>query len=112
MIQIKEYFDTDGRNRYDEWFQGLDAHAAAKATTALIRMEQGNFSNVKGVGSGIFEYRIDFGRAIESISGKTEMNGSSCLAAERNTVSDGISQPPKIYGESTKSAKRGRIRWS
>ena len=24
-------------------------------------MEQGNFSKVKGVGSGVFEYMIDFG---------------------------------------------------
>ena len=24
-------------------------------------MELGNFSNVKGVGAGVFEYRIDFG---------------------------------------------------
>jgi len=24
-------------------------------------MEQGNFSNVKAVGSGVFEYKIDFG---------------------------------------------------
>jgi len=24
-------------------------------------MEQGNFSNVKGIGAGIYEYRIDFG---------------------------------------------------
>ena len=24
-------------------------------------MEQGNFSNVKGVGAGVYEYRIDFG---------------------------------------------------
>lgn len=24
-------------------------------------MEQGNLSNAKGVGSGVFEYRIDFG---------------------------------------------------
>jgi putative addiction module killer protein len=28
---------------------------------ALTRMEQGDFSKVKGVGSGVFEYKIDFG---------------------------------------------------
>lgn len=36
-------------------------HAAAKVTTALSRMERGNLSNVKAVGSGVFENRIDFG---------------------------------------------------
>lgn len=30
-------------------------------TTAVVRMEQGNFSNVKSVGSGVSEYRVDFG---------------------------------------------------
>ncbi len=28
---------------------------------ALARMELGNFSNAKGVGAGVFEYKIDFG---------------------------------------------------
>jgi putative addiction module killer protein len=35
--------------------------AAAKVATALYRMEQGNLSNVKSVGQGVAEYRIDFG---------------------------------------------------
>lgn len=30
-------------------------------TTALTRLAQGNFSNVKGVGSGVFECHINFG---------------------------------------------------
>ena len=33
-------------------------------------MEQGNFSNVKGVGNGIFEYRIDFGPGYRVYFGK------------------------------------------
>ena len=27
----------------------------------IARMEQGNFSNAKGVGEGVLEYKIDFG---------------------------------------------------
>jgi putative addiction module killer protein len=37
------------------------AVAAAKVTTAVRRLELGNFSNVKGVGARVFEDRIDFG---------------------------------------------------
>jgi putative addiction module killer protein len=50
-----------GSSPFAGWFQTLDAAAAAKVTTALRRLKLGNFSNVKGVGAGVFEYRIDFG---------------------------------------------------
>lgn len=33
-------------------------------------MEQGNLSNVKGVGSGVFEYKIDFGPGYRVYFGK------------------------------------------
>jgi putative addiction module killer protein len=48
----------------------LDASAAAKVTSALARMEQGNFSSVRGVGAGVFEYRIDFGPGYRVYFGK------------------------------------------
>ena len=48
----------------------MDAAAAAKVTTALRRLELGNFSNVKGVGGGVFEYRIDFGPGYRVYFGK------------------------------------------
>lgn len=35
--------------------------AAVKITTAITRMSLGNFSNAKGVGEGVLEYRIDYG---------------------------------------------------
>lgn len=112
MLQIREYIDTDGRSRYAEWFHGLDARAAAKAATALVRMEQGNFSNVKGVGSGIFEYRMDFGPGYRIYFGKDGDEWVILLAAEQSAVNKRISKLPGSCGESTRSAKRGRTRWS
>lgn len=44
--------------------------AAVKVTTAVHRMEQGNFSSVKGVGAGVCEYRIDFGPGYRIYFGK------------------------------------------
>jgi putative addiction module killer protein len=38
--------------------------------TALTRLAAGNFSNVKGVGSGVFEYKIDFGPGYRVYLGK------------------------------------------
>lgn len=53
--------ERDGTSPFGNWFAALAAITAAKITTAVRRLELGNFSNVKGVGFGVFEYRIDFG---------------------------------------------------
>lgn len=44
--------------------------AAAKVAMALTRMEHGNLSSVKGVGGGVFEYRINFGPGYRIYFGK------------------------------------------
>jgi putative addiction module killer protein len=67
---IREYQTEDGASPFTDWFDDLDAPAAAKVTTALMRLEQGNTSSVKGVGSGVFELRIDFGPGYRVYFGK------------------------------------------
>ena len=59
-IRVQEYVREDGSNPFRAWFDGLDALAAAKVATAVIRMSAGNTSRVKWFG-GIGEYRIDWG---------------------------------------------------
>ena len=39
----------------------MDAKAAAKVTAAIARLENGNTSNVKSVGGGVYEYKINYG---------------------------------------------------
>ncbi len=58
--KVVEYL-RKGSSPFGVWFSRLDASAAAKVTVALYRLEQGNFSNVKSVGKGVSEYKIDFG---------------------------------------------------
>jgi putative addiction module killer protein len=70
MIDVREYNDPHGRSPYADWFGRLNAQAAAKVVTALTRLALGKFSNVKGVGSGVFEYRIDFGLGYRVYFGK------------------------------------------
>ena len=69
-MTVLEYLDRAGSSPFAAWFRSLDAPAAAKVTTALRRLELGNFSNVKGVGAGVFEYRIDFGPGYRVYFGK------------------------------------------
>ena len=61
MIELRYYQTGNGKSPFEEWFSGLDAQAAAKVTKALVRLEQGNLANAKGVGQGVLEYRIDWG---------------------------------------------------
>ena len=70
QITLREYLDKVGRSPFGRWFDDLDATAAARVTTALARIEQGNFSAVKGVGAGVFEYRVDFGPGYRVYFGK------------------------------------------
>ena len=70
MIEVREYQDRDDQSPFREWFDRLNAEAARKVTTALYRVGLGNFSNVKGVGSGVYECRIDFGPGYRIYFGK------------------------------------------
>ena len=69
-VQVLEYVAPLGRSPYAKWFDGLNVHAAAKVAAALYRLADGNFSTVKGVGSGVFERKIDFGPGYRIYFGK------------------------------------------
>jgi putative addiction module killer protein len=69
-IEIREFLDASGRSAFARWFEGLNAVAAARVTVALTRLGQGNFSNVEGVGSGVYELKIDFGPGYRIYFGK------------------------------------------
>lgn len=70
MTTLKQYTGLDGKSPFGQWLDGLDDPAAARVLTAMTRIEQGNFSSVKGVGGGVFESRIDFGPGLRVYFGK------------------------------------------
>lgn len=70
MPSAKEYVDARGKSPFHWWFVDLHPPEAAKVTGAIIRMEQSNFSNVKGIGSGVFEYILNFGPGYRIYFGK------------------------------------------
>lgn len=61
MVEIVQYETCEGSCPFADWFDSLDAQAAAKVRTAIARIETGNFGDVKPVGEGVSERRIDFG---------------------------------------------------
>ena len=61
MVEVVQYETAEGACPFANWFADLDARAAAKVRTAIARIETGNFGDVKPVGEGVSERRIDFG---------------------------------------------------
>ena len=106
MTDVREYLDRQGRNRYKVWFDRLSPQAAAKVATALTRLALGNGSNVKGVGSGVFELKIDFGPGYRVYSERTASTSSFCSVAASKSASSAISPPRSPTGRVTNGENR------
>ena len=74
-MHIRQYETGDGACPFAVWFEALEAPAAAKVTTGFTRLGLGNTSNVKGVGSDVFEPKIDFGPGFRVYFGKDGQDG-------------------------------------
>jgi putative addiction module killer protein len=61
MVEVVQYEAPDGTCPFADWFDSLSAQAALKVRTAIARMETGNFGDVKAVGGGVWERRVDWG---------------------------------------------------
>jgi putative addiction module killer protein len=70
VIKVAEYEDEKGGHPFSRWFTSLDVQAALKVRTAVARIEDGNFSNVKPVGQGVSEYKLNFGPGYRIYFGK------------------------------------------
>ena len=106
MIALREYLDTEGSSPYAKWFDRLNVAAAVKVATAVHRMEQGNFSNVKGVGAGVYEYRIDFGPGYRIYFGKDGDRLVILLAGGTKKRQDADIASAKGYWSDYKRRKR------
>ncbi len=87
MLDIREYLDPAGKSPFAKWLRALNIHAAAKVATALERIADGNLSNVKPVGSGVLEYRIDFGPGYRIYFGQDSDRLVILLAEARKSAS-------------------------
>jgi putative addiction module killer protein len=61
VIEIRQYIDRSGRNPFDRWLEKLDDGTQARVAVSLDRLERGNVSAAKSIGSGVQELRLDFG---------------------------------------------------
>jgi putative addiction module killer protein len=60
-VSLRAYEDSLGKSPFDTWFNKLAPVAAAKVAVALTRLGRGQFSNVKSLGAGVHELKVDHG---------------------------------------------------
>jgi putative addiction module killer protein len=97
MVDVREYLDRSGRSPYAAWFDDLNAEAAAKVANRYHAGWEGNFSNVKSVGSGVHECRIDFGPGYRVYFGKDGerlviLLGGGTKKRQQNDIKDAIAR--------------------
>jgi putative addiction module killer protein len=68
-LVVLEYVRENGANPFKKWFDDLPLDAAAKISSARARLEMGNISSLKWIGT-IGEYRIDWGPGYRIYLGK------------------------------------------
>lgn len=61
MAEIREYLTVTGASPFGRWFAKLDRHSAERVTMAITMLSEGNTGNLKTLGPGLAEIRIDFG---------------------------------------------------
>jgi putative addiction module killer protein len=61
MIELRDYISAQGRVPYRDWIDQLDESISSRIVTSVLRLELGNFSAAKSVGSGVSELRLNFG---------------------------------------------------
>ncbi|MFZ2737314.1 MAG: type II toxin-antitoxin system RelE/ParE family toxin [Burkholderiaceae bacterium] len=62
MFDIQDYLTLEGADPYSKWLSSLgDRQARARVLVRVGRMANGHFGDVKPVGHGVWEARVDWG---------------------------------------------------
>jgi putative addiction module killer protein len=105
--EIRYYVASGGRQPFAAWFSDLQSAARAKVTRAIVRLEQGNVSNVKSVGVGVFEYRIDFGPGYRVYFGQDGPTLVILLTGGTKQRQERDIEAARAYWRDYKETKRG-----
>jgi putative addiction module killer protein len=103
--QIRE-FVREGLSPFRRWFDDLDSIAASKVTAALYRLQYGNFSNVRSLGGGVSEYKIDFGPGYRVYFGKDGNTLVILLTGGTKKTQNKDIEKAKVYWQEYKAGKK------
>jgi putative addiction module killer protein len=106
---VIEEFIIGGRSPFGQWFEKLEAVAAARITVALTRLASENYSNVKSVGAGVSECKLDFGPGYRVYFGKDGQKLIILLCGgDKKTQERDIAKARKYWQEYKERKKSGR----
>ena len=108
MPEIRYYVAAGGQEPFADWFADLESVARAKVTRALVRLEQGNFSNVKSVGEGVLEFRINFGPGYRVYFGRDGETLVILLTGGTKKRQQRDIDAARAHWQEYKQSKRGR----
>lgn len=108
MLEIRYYAGPASHQPFAAWFEDLEPITRAKVTRAIARIEQGNLSNVKSVGEGVLEYRIDFGPGYRVYFGRDGDTLVILLTGGTKKRQQRDIEAARVYWQDYKKGKRGR----
>jgi putative addiction module killer protein len=94
---------------FGDWFEALDGPAAHKITTALYRLQYGNSSNVRSLGNGVLECKIDHGPGYRIYFGRDLKRLIILLSGgTRKRQSGDIEKAKVLWSEYRRQKRAGR----
>lgn len=101
MYEILYYVQEDGRSPFREWMERLrDKAAKMRIAQRLRRIEDGNLGDVKPVGEGVLELRIDVGAGYRVYCGRYGQTWIVLLSGgDKSTQRSDIERAKDLWAE-------------
>jgi putative addiction module killer protein len=88
----------DGRVPFKEWlFETLDPVTRARIEARIDRIEDGNFGDVKPIGEGVSELRMDFGPGYRAYFGQKGTEVHLILGGTKDTQEKDIAEAKAFW---------------
>lgn len=109
-IETRYYVTETGLSPFEEWFDTLADQTQTRVVRAVSRFEAGNFGDVKAVGEGVSERRLDFGPGYRLYFGKDGQQVVILLTGGTKKRQQRDIETAKQYWADYKQRKRGEVK--
>ena len=95
--EIRILQTSDGREPFTEWQRSLVPEHRARIRVGLRKFENGNIGNVKSVGGGVSELRIDFGPGYRVYFGQSGNEAHLITGGDQKSQAFDIAYAKKLW---------------